>query len=548
MRWAATGTAWISALPFILAALAFPAAAPALAAASCSGVTLTVATRHAPFIAGPAIAHGETWAAESNGKVEVVTFPFAELQSRLQVPMQANQPYDVIIYPPAWQAEFAPYLAAVPEQLTRSPAFEDIHPAYRDRLMLWGEDYRSITLDGDVLSGIYRRDLFENPAHQKAFQDDYRHPLAPPATWEDYYEIAEFFTNRVDGVYGTAEAFRRGGQLFWLFFGHAAAYANHPENPGSMFFDPVTMTAQISNPAWLKALEDYRHSLKFAPKRAIDFDSGDVRTAFATGKVAMSIDWPDIGLIAADPEQSLVAGKLGFFMLPGSRRIFNDVVAKRRPGDQRAASPDVAAAARGARLVKTRIATKGDPWDRYRDVVHAPFMAFGGWMASVPTTSSHRECAFDYIMWYGNEANSAADMVQGGTGINPYRSSHFRTIEPWLGRFDADTARRYLEVQRSSIEADNLALDFRLPGYFDYADALEIELVKALRDEVRPQDALDAAAARWDAITRRRGLEAQRDAYRTAMGLPPLEPSPESSPVAGPERRDMAQTPEPAAE
>jgi hypothetical protein len=41
---------------------------------------------------------------------------------------------------------------------------------------------------------------------------------------------------------------------------------------------------------------------------------------------------------------------------------------------------------------------------------------------------------------------------------------------------------------------------------------------------------------------------AKRDAYRTAMGLPPLEPSPESSPVAGPERRDMAQTPEPAAE
>ncbi len=29
-------------------------------------------------------------------------------------------------------------------------------------------------------------------------------------------------------MWGTAEAFRRGGQQFWFFFSHAAAYTNNP--------------------------------------------------------------------------------------------------------------------------------------------------------------------------------------------------------------------------------------------------------------------------------------------------------------------------------
>ena len=59
-----------------------------------------------------------------------------------------------------------------------------------------------------------------------------------PKTWKQYLDIAEFFQRPDKGLWGTAEAFRRGGQQFWFFFSHAAAYTNHPNYPGAMFFDP----------------------------------------------------------------------------------------------------------------------------------------------------------------------------------------------------------------------------------------------------------------------------------------------------------------------
>ena len=61
----------------------------------------------------------------------------------------------------------------------------------------------------------------------------------------------------------------------------------------------------------------------------------------------------------------------------------------------------------------------------------------------------------------------------------------------------------------------------RLPAYFSYTEALEIELSKALAGETTPQAALDAVAAEWNRLTDELGRDAQLAAYRASMGLPP---------------------------
>ena len=116
-----------------------------------------------------------------------------------------------------------------------------------------------------------------------------------------------------------------------------------------------------------------------------------------------------------------------------------------------------------------------------------------------------------------------ADSTTGGTGVNPYRFSHFENIDAWLagGTFTEVEARNYLDVQLASIEAPNVALDMRLPGYFQYTEVLEIELSKALAGEVEPQAALDAIAAEWNRLTDEFGRDAQLAAYRSSMGLAP---------------------------
>src|SRR3546814_6361872 len=126
--------------------------------------------------------------------------------------------FDVITFAPAWTPDFAPYLAESPAEIRETDAWMDIAEVYRDRLMVWDGKHMSQTIDGDLHTLSYRVDLFEDPEEQKAFRDKYGYDLAPPVTWDQYYDIAEFFTRPEEKLWGTAEAFRRGGQQFWFFF------------------------------------------------------------------------------------------------------------------------------------------------------------------------------------------------------------------------------------------------------------------------------------------------------------------------------------------
>jgi multiple sugar transport system substrate-binding protein len=206
----------------------------------------------------------------------------------------------------------------------------------------------------------------------------------------------------------------------------------------------------------------------------------------AGGQVAMSIGWGDTGVIAADPAQSQIPGKVGSDVLPGSTEIWN---------------------------------YKTGQWDKFDEPVRSPFMAFGGWQAAVPAASTNQEAAWHFIQFMTSPEISGIAAITGGSGVNPYRFSHVQNLELWSALFTEREAREYLGAQEASLNAPNVALDMRLPGYFSYTEVLEIELSRALAGEVSPQEALDRVAAEWNKLTDEFGRDAQLAAYRASMGL-----------------------------
>jgi multiple sugar transport system substrate-binding protein len=450
------------------------------------GVQITVGVMNASAIGGPAKQHARSWEQRAGGKVRVVEFPFGELFEKFYGALSTGtDTFDVILYASAWAGDFAPYLSEMPAEIADDPSFDDIHPVYRDRLMQWGDKRIAITVDGDLFSGYYRKDLFEDSRNRLEFRQRYGYELTAPNTWKEYRDIAEFFTGREgpDGqkLYGTVEAFRRGGQQFWNLFSRASAYANHPDHPGAQFFDPETMQAHISNPAWVRAVRDYVEIVDFSPPGALNFGIVEARRPFVQGHTAMILDWGDTAQISANPGKSEVVGKVGYFVLPGTLEVWNYV--QRR-------------------------------WDRMERPHKAPFLAFGGWVGSVPKSSKQQAAAWDYIMWYSNPENSLRDVVTSGTGVNPYRYTHFTNIDAWTKALTPRAASEYLGMLKASLDSPHAALDLRIPGFFAYSEALEIELERALTREVPAGLAMDRVAVKWEQITERRGREKQKAIYR----------------------------------
>ncbi|MBN9016462.1 MAG: extracellular solute-binding protein [Rhizobiales bacterium] len=474
-----------------VALLSVVGAANAACSPDYSGVTLSVSTQNGPFIASALKDAAKVWEEKTCGKVNIVEFPFSELYPKFLTAMsQQTGDFDVIGFIPAWVPDFAPYLSTMPAEMQKGPAWDDIHPVYRERLMMWDGEIKSATMDGDMHLLNYRADLFEDAANKEAFKKKYGYDLAAPTTWPQYYDVAAFFTDPAKGLYGTAEAYKRSGQQFWYFFSHAASYTNNPKNPGSMFFDPETMDAQINNPGWLKALEDYKRGLAYNPPGALNNGSGDVRPLYAGGKVAMNIDWGDSGVLGATKGESAIAGNVRTAVLPGSTEIWN---------------------------YKTK------SWDKFDKPVASPFLAFGGWQLAVPADSKNQAAAWSFVQVATSPEVSAKAIVTANTGVNPYRLSHYTNIDNWSSIFTKAEAESYLSAQKASLDSPNVALDLRIPGFFNYTEVLEIELSKALAGEEEPQAALDNIAAEWNKITDEFGRDKQLAAYRSAMGLPPLK-------------------------
>ena len=74
-------------------------------------------------------------------------------------------------------------------------------------------------------------------------------------------------------------------------------------------------------------------------------------------------------------------------------------------------------------------------------------------------------------------------------------------------------------LTEKTLQRTDYLFALRLPGRGEYLAALDDAVRAAVRGEMKPVAALQKAAARWDQITRRLGLDGQRAAYRQGLGI-----------------------------
>jgi len=381
------------------------------------------------------------------------------------------------------------YVLEIPQKNQDQMGYGYLIPTYRDRILAWGGKTYAAPYDGDSHMIYYRADLVNDPKNQADFKAKFGYDLpVPPKTWNQYRDIATFFNGQtIDGqpIYGAGTAFQPKGQSYWTFLGVAASYAKAPDDPG-YFFDPDTMEPRINNPGFVEALDMYTSLAKVGPPDVLNWTVGDIRANFPAGKVVLGIDWGDVGPLASDAKSSAIVGKWGSAMEPGVDKYYD---------------------------------SKTKQWvEKYNQ---APFLAFGGWVQSVSTTTKSPECAMDFISFMGSQNMSALLVTTAGSGVNPHYFSDGNNLAPWLkvGMTESE-AKEYLAAVTGIIAHPNAVVDLRITGAAEYFDALDTQLARAVTGEVKSQEALDQVAKDWNAITDRLGRDQQTKLYRQQLGLP----------------------------
>ncbi len=446
------------------------------AAKQFSGTTLNITWEAGLQAQDPLLFSGPKWEELTGIKINVVEIPIQELFTKTLAEHRAGTgAFDMLNVVPAWIPDLAEAGALEPldefvDKYGYRDELQDIAPVYRDNQMTYQDTIYGLPDDGDVLILYYRKDLFEDEGHRAAFNERFGYDLAPPATWQQFLEISQYFTENEElgpDFYGSAQI--RVPGLIHFFF------EERFRTEGGRFFDQETMKAQINSEAGVKALAGMIEEHQFMPPGVEAWGPIETLSAWLAGNLAMMGWWPppgrwsdgffDADVLSFVPT-SEVAGKVGYALPPGG-------------------APQLAA----------------------------------GFSLSVSSDSQNKEAAYLFAQWLNSKEISLQRVQLPYALRDPFRTSHFESEDyqnSWAN------ANEYLDTLQAGAETGLLDLSIRSTAA--YEEALTRAITAAFGGE-DPQAALDQAAAEWDRLTDRIGVDVQKRAYLDWSSKPNAYPN-----------------------
>jgi len=185
----------------------------------------------------------------------------------------------------------------------------------------WADTMRTLMTYDDETYGIpyhdgpecfhYRTDLFENEDEQEAFREEYGRPLHVPKTWEEFLEVAGFFTRPEEDLWGTVVAALPDGHnnvydFFLQLWSRGGQLLDEEMQPG------------FNSETGVEALQFYHdliHEYEVAPPEATEMESVDTGVFFSEGKAAMMWNWAGFGALS-EQDDAATFGNVNYSLIP----------------------------------------------------------------------------------------------------------------------------------------------------------------------------------------------------------------------------------------
>lgn len=160
----------------------------------------------------------------------------------------------------------------------------------------------------DVSALYYQKDLYEDADRAAAFEEEYGYPLAVPETWDQVKDQAIFFADPPN-FYGTQYAGKDEaivGRFYELVVANGGALFNDDFSPA------FNSDAGKESLQWFVDLYDSGA----VPAGTTNYLWDDLGNGFASGTIALNLDWPGWAGFFNDASSSKVAGNVGVAPAP----------------------------------------------------------------------------------------------------------------------------------------------------------------------------------------------------------------------------------------
>lgn len=411
----------------------------ALLAPGASATEIRMLISQSPWLNG-FVAMVKAYQKESGNKINLDVTPFGGMVEKARNSMRASEgQYDIVALnseglAQAYDGGFLKPLDKIDPNFKLDPSVLTFQGSTSWNRKTHSFDPNGVLLgvpiNGNVQVLYYRKDLYKAKG------------LKVPQTWDELEANAKALNSST--TYGFVARGARNSIVYnfspYLF-----------SNGGSYFKDPAhgDYSVTLNNAAGLKALETYIKLAKTTgPSNPGAVAQAELIQLLATGRGAQAIAVVAAYATLNDPNNSIVAGKIGTALIPAA------------PGE-----PHVSAA--------------------------------GQWLASIPKNvpEAKQKVALNFFEWFLSKKTQVAYVEAGGV---PVRSD--------LGDL-AKTNPAFAFLPAFSANAKVARMYMPLVQGVQIKDAIAVQLNKALIGQISPKDALNAAAHEMQDILTKAGYK-----------------------------------------
>jgi multiple sugar transport system substrate-binding protein len=258
------------------------------------------------------------YTAETGVTVTVETTPWTDFQTKAFTEFNAHgDSYDMVVGDSQWLGAGSTqgHYVDLTDFFNKHNLSEVMAPAtvtYYAEYPKGAGKYWAIPLEGDAVGWAYRKDWFEDPKEMEAFKAKYGYDLAPPQTYDQMRDIAEFFYRPDEKKYGIA--IYTDNSYDAMAMGVESAIFSYGAELGD--YSTYKVQGITNSPEAAAGLEMYKELYKFTPPNWGKTFFQEDNQAITENLAAMSMNFFAFFPALVNPATNPNADVTGFFANP----------------------------------------------------------------------------------------------------------------------------------------------------------------------------------------------------------------------------------------